>query len=98
MASVDEAIRISACYKKFDFIVKLMQEFVIVFQVLETNQFSVTRHYKQTGGLTGEQGIPGVFFIYEFSPMMVKYSEKRKYVSFFIVRISLSSSLISILS
>ncbi|KAG1695762.1 Endoplasmic reticulum-Golgi intermediate compartment protein 3 [Nymphon striatum] len=47
-------------------------------RIIETNQFSVTRHSKQTGTTTGEQGIPGIFFIYEFSPMMVKYSDKQK--------------------
>jgi len=41
-----------------------------------TNQFSVTEHYKP---LRGEQGgLPGVFFMYELSPIMVKFTESRK--------------------
>ena len=48
-------------------------------QTLFTNQFSVTKHHKAiTGGLFGEQGLAGVFFIYELSPMMVKYTEKHR--------------------
>ena len=29
----------------------------------------------------GETGLPGVFVMYELSPMMVKYIEKQRYVS-----------------
>ncbi|XP_011162403.1 endoplasmic reticulum-Golgi intermediate compartment protein 3 isoform X1 [Solenopsis invicta] len=45
---------------------------------LLTNQFSVTRHAKQVSLLTGESGMPGIFFSYELSPLMVKYTEKAK--------------------
>ncbi|KAF6041558.1 ERGIC3 [Bugula neritina] len=45
---------------------------------LYTNQFSVTKHFKSVGMMSGETGLPGTFFIYEFSPMMVKYKEKRR--------------------
>nr|XP_012223663.1 PREDICTED: endoplasmic reticulum-Golgi intermediate compartment protein 3 isoform X1 [Linepithema humile] len=45
---------------------------------LFTNQFSVTRHAKQISLLTGESGMPGIFFNYELSPLMVKYTEKAK--------------------
>ncbi|XP_015189165.1 PREDICTED: endoplasmic reticulum-Golgi intermediate compartment protein 3 [Polistes dominula] len=45
---------------------------------LLTNQFSVTRHAKQVSLFTGESGMPGVFFSYELSPLMVKYTEKAK--------------------
>ncbi|RWS22273.1 endoplasmic reticulum-Golgi intermediate compartment protein 3-like protein [Leptotrombidium deliense] len=45
---------------------------------LETNQFAVTRHRRQTQETFAESGLPGVFFIYEFAPMLVKYSEKQK--------------------
>jgi predicted small secreted protein len=48
-------------------------------QTLFTNQFSVTKHQKYiSGGLFGEQGLPGVFVTYELSPMMVKYTEKQR--------------------
>lgn len=43
-----------------------------------TNQFSVTRHSKSVSVITGESGMPGVFFSYELSPLMVKYTEKQK--------------------
>lgn len=42
-----------------------------------TNQFSVTRHQK-AAHTTGESGMPGVFFSYELSPLMVKYTEKKR--------------------
>lgn len=45
---------------------------------LSTNQFSVTRHAKQISLLTGSSGMPGIFFSYELSPLMVKYTEKIK--------------------
>jgi len=32
-----------------------------------------------SGGLFGEQGLPGVFFTYELSPMMVKYTERQRW-------------------
>ncbi|XP_043287548.1 endoplasmic reticulum-Golgi intermediate compartment protein 3 isoform X2 [Venturia canescens] len=44
----------------------------------QTNQFSVTRHSRKVSVLTGESGVPGVFFTYELSPLMVKYTEKDK--------------------
>ncbi|XP_071037746.1 endoplasmic reticulum-Golgi intermediate compartment protein 3 isoform X2 [Parasteatoda tepidariorum] len=46
-----------------------------------TNQFAVTRHQKQVSPIFGEQGLPGMFVIYELAPLMVKYGEKQK--SFF---------------
>ncbi|KAH0946797.1 hypothetical protein HN011_002564 [Eciton burchellii] len=45
---------------------------------LFTNQFSVTRHARQVSMITGESGMPGIFFTYELSPLMVKYTEKAK--------------------
>lgn len=49
-------------------------------QVVKTNQFSVTRHEKVANGLIGDQGLPGVFVLYELSPMMVKFTEKHRQV------------------
>lgn len=43
---------------------------------VHTNQFSVTRHQKVVSVITGESGMPGIFFSYELSPLMVKYTEK----------------------
>lgn len=48
--------------------------------MVKTNQFSVTRHEKVANGLIGDQGLPGVFVLYELSPMMVKFTEKQRYV------------------
>lgn len=42
-----------------------------------TNQFSATKHSKVIGAL-GDSGLPGLFVTYELSPMMVKYTEKRR--------------------
>jgi hypothetical protein len=42
------------------------------------NQFSVTRHAKAVSLMSGESGMPGIFFTYELAPVMVKYSEKEK--------------------
>ncbi|XP_064597397.1 endoplasmic reticulum-Golgi intermediate compartment protein 3-like [Liolophura sinensis] len=47
-------------------------------QTLYTNQFSVTKHSKVVSHSSGESGLPGVFFMYELSPMMVKYTEKQR--------------------
>lgn len=43
-----------------------------------TNQFSVTKYQKSVSPATGESGMPGVFFNYELSPLMVKYAERKK--------------------
>lgn len=46
--------------------------------VLDAYQFAVTRNRRRTDESIGEHGLPGVFFIYEFAPMMVKYTEVRR--------------------
>ncbi|KAM4622555.1 endoplasmic reticulum-Golgi intermediate compartment protein 3 [Discoglossus pictus] len=53
-------------------------------QVVRTNQFSVTRHEKIANGLIGDQGLPGVFVLYELSPMMVKLTEKHRSFTHFL--------------
>lgn len=47
-----------------------------------TNQFSVTRHRKDLSDR--ERGMPGIFFSYELSPLMVKYAEKHRSVIYFL--------------
>lgn len=47
-------------------------------EVLHTNQYSVTKHQRTVRQLTGEHGLPGVFILYELSPMMVQFTEKRR--------------------
>lgn len=60
----------------FLFCLKFLFEY---FQVLHTNQFSVTKHSKVVSSGMGDAGLPGVFIMYELSPMMVKYTEKQRY-------------------
>ncbi|XP_041360942.1 endoplasmic reticulum-Golgi intermediate compartment protein 3-like [Gigantopelta aegis] len=47
-------------------------------KILYTNQYSVTKHSRIVSQGSGENGLPGVFFMYELSPMMVKYTEKQR--------------------
>jgi len=42
-----------------------------------SHQFSITRTEKDIVG--GAAGIPGVFIQYEFSPLMVRYEERKRY-------------------
>ncbi|XP_041576114.1 endoplasmic reticulum-Golgi intermediate compartment protein 3 isoform X2 [Taeniopygia guttata] len=53
-------------------------------EVVRTNQFSVTQHEKIANGLLGDQGLPGVFVLYELSPMMVKLTEKHRSFTHFV--------------
>uniref|UniRef100_A0A8C6NVS3 Endoplasmic reticulum-Golgi intermediate compartment protein n=1 Tax=Nothobranchius furzeri TaxID=105023 RepID=A0A8C6NVS3_NOTFU len=53
-------------------------------EVVKTNQFSVTRHEKVANGLIGDQGLPGMFVLYELSPMMVKFTEKQRSFTHFL--------------
>ena len=50
-------------------------------QLVRTNQFSVTKHHKGVNPWAGGSGLPGVFFMYDLSPMMVQITEHRR--SFF---------------
>ncbi|XP_033640918.1 endoplasmic reticulum-Golgi intermediate compartment protein 3-like [Asterias rubens] len=45
-----------------------------------SNQYSITKHEKQVSimNLSGEQGLPGIFVLYELSPLMVKFTEKHR--------------------
>ncbi|XP_001948436.1 endoplasmic reticulum-Golgi intermediate compartment protein 3 [Acyrthosiphon pisum] len=43
--------------------------------IFSTNQFSVTKHKVQAFD-KGPSGAPGIFFSYEFSPIMIKLTEK----------------------
>eukprot|EP00117_Sycon_ciliatum_P003897 scpid68113/ scgid8497/ Endoplasmic reticulum-Golgi intermediate compartment protein 3 len=55
-------------------------------EVLATNQFSVTKHQKKVG-LGGESGLPGVFIMYDMSPMMVQLTETRRSFIHFITSV-----------
>jgi len=52
-------------------------------EVLNTNQFSVTEHFKPLRTESGH-GLPGVFYMYELSPIMVKFTETRKSFAHFL--------------
>ncbi|XP_038209767.1 endoplasmic reticulum-Golgi intermediate compartment protein 3 [Zerene cesonia] len=56
-------------------------------KVLHTNQFSVTRHQKAVSNVNSESGMPGAFFSYELSPLMVKYTEKERSLGHFATNI-----------
>eukprot|EP01108_Squamamoeba_japonica_P007043 TRINITY_DN5858_c0_g1_i1.p1 TRINITY_DN5858_c0_g1~~TRINITY_DN5858_c0_g1_i1.p1 ORF type:complete len:419 (+),score=181.00 TRINITY_DN5858_c0_g1_i1:121-1377(+) len=50
---------------------------------IDTNQFSVTEHFRPLPPTDHnkpghEHGLPGVFFMYDMSPIMVSYQERRK--------------------
>lgn len=55
--------------------------------ILHTNQFSVTTHQKSAMAISGESAMPGVFFSYELSPLMVKFTEKSNSFSHFLVNV-----------
>lgn len=55
--------------------------------IVHTNQFSVTTHQKSALAISGESAMPGIFFSYELSPLMVKYTEKDQSFSHFLVNI-----------
>jgi hypothetical protein len=45
---------------------------------MNSNQFSVTKHKKVISIMNGESGMPGIFFQYELSPLMVKFTERQR--------------------
>lgn len=55
--------------------------------IISSNQFSVTKHQKVVSLMSGESGMPGIFFQYELSPLMVKYSEKERSFGHFITNL-----------
>eukprot|EP00128_Syssomonas_multiformis_P010518 Colp12_sorted_trinity150504_noHs@32023 len=46
--------------------------------VVNTNQFSATTHQSVVNTGVGGGGLPGVFFMYDLSPMLVKFTERRQ--------------------
>ncbi|CAG9767894.1 unnamed protein product [Ceutorhynchus assimilis] len=55
--------------------------------VIHSNQFSVTKHQKVVSIMSGESGMPGVFFQYELSPLMVKYTEHERSLGHFLTNV-----------
>jgi len=57
--------------------------------VINTNQFSVTEHYRQLSakGEASGHGLPGVFFMYDLSPIMVMFTEKQRSFAHFLTSV-----------
>jgi len=47
-------------------------------QEIKTNQYSVTTHKRVMDPARGEVGLPGVFFMFELSPILVQLTESRR--------------------
>ncbi|GAB1606338.1 Hypothetical predicted protein [Argonauta hians] len=64
----------------FQYFVKIVPTMYVKIDgtIVHSNQFSVTRHSKVVSSGLGDSGLPGMFIIYELSPMMVSYTEKRR--------------------
>lgn len=52
--------------------------------MINTNQFSVTEHERDPSKAPLNSGLPGVFFNFEISPMLVLYTEYRKPLAHFL--------------
>ena len=55
--------------------------------VTRSNQFSVTEHFVMVDFMAGQFPHPGVFFKYDFSPIMVEYRESRKGIGHLITNV-----------
>jgi len=57
--------------------------------IINTNQFSVTEHYRMLAnkGEVGGHGLPGVFFMYDLSPIMVKFTEVQRSFAHFLTSV-----------
>ena len=49
-------------------------------ELVKSNQFSVTKHQRRTNPAAGETGLPGVFILYDLSPLLVQLTEHRRQV------------------
>jgi hypothetical protein len=54
--------------------------------VVNTNQFSVTEHFRFINPREG-QGLPGVFCFYDLSPIEVNFAETRKSLAHFLTQL-----------
>ncbi|KAK7574262.1 hypothetical protein V9T40_011453 [Parthenolecanium corni] len=64
----------------FNYYIKLVPTIVetVDGKIYHTNQFSVTKFEKRLTIAEGDSGMPGIFFSYELSPLMVKRIEQYK--------------------
>jgi hypothetical protein len=79
----DDTIGASIGGGKFQYFVKVVPtrfESLALSEVLETNQYSVTEHYSPVK--TDPNFVPGLFFIYDLSPILVHIYEARPFTSF----------------
>eukprot|EP00300_Choanocystis_sp_HF-7_P024754 c26293_g1_i1.p2 GENE.c26293_g1_i1~~c26293_g1_i1.p2 ORF type:complete len:424 (+),score=107.89 c26293_g1_i1:47-1318(+) len=56
-------------------------------EVVHTNQYSVTQHFKPTNFNSGSFSIPGVFFVYELSPIAMTLRETSMSVFGFLTKV-----------
>eukprot|EP00042_Codosiga_hollandica_P025895 m.118835 g.118835 ORF g.118835 m.118835 type:complete len:110 (-) comp52024_c0_seq1:137-466(-) len=54
---------------------------------VSTNQFSVTLHQKKINHAAGDSGLPGVFFMFEPSPILVQLTETRRSFMHFLTEV-----------
>jgi len=55
-------------------------------KIVDTNQFSVTEHFRTVKKSEG-QGLPGIFVFYELSPIMVQFTETKKSLAHFLTQL-----------
>lgn len=55
--------------------------------LVKSNQFSVTKHQRKTNPAAGETGLPGVFVLYDLSPLLVQLTEHRRSFAHFLTGI-----------
>ncbi|KAJ3300506.1 Endoplasmic reticulum-Golgi intermediate compartment protein 3 [Borealophlyctis nickersoniae] len=73
-------------YETFQYYIKVVSTRFVFMNgtVVHTNQFSATEHERSTKHSTG---LPGIFFNYDISPMLVIYTEYQKPLSHFLTDI-----------
>ena len=74
----------SAMFQYFIKVVPTRYEYVNG-TILSTNQFSSTEHSRKLQGL--QRGLPGVFFFYDLSPIMVTFQEKQNSFAHFVTSV-----------
>mmetsp|Transcript_33759 Transcript_33759/g.54705 ORF Transcript_33759/g.54705 Transcript_33759/m.54705 type:complete len:386 (-) Transcript_33759:112-1269(-) len=56
-------------------------------QTISTNQFAYTEHFRAIDVHGAARTLPGVFFFYDLSPIMVKFTEKRRSFAHFMTNV-----------
>lgn len=78
----------TSMYQYFIKVVPTIYEYLGKEEVVNTNQYSVTDYKRDLEGGWDERGkLPGVFFFYDVSPIMVHYKESRTPLYHFITEI-----------